>query len=105
MLLKFKMRDGAPRGKRAISTRDVAEKTRVAVYNGAHYIAEREGEDLVVYAIGDDDGIPGVRTSDKRAREALNKIRDSQAPIKAMQQAADKLWGEQRAAQEAVDRR
>ncbi len=33
-------------------------KTKIATYSGAHYVAEREGEELCVYAIGDQSGLP-----------------------------------------------
>ena len=98
---RFKMRDGAAPGRRAIRTRDVAEKTRVAVYSGAHYVAEREGEDLIIYSIGDE-GVPGVRTGDKRANDALKKIRDGMTPINNANKAASDFWDGQRRAQEAA---
>jgi hypothetical protein len=36
---------------------DTAEKMELARYPGHHVIAERDGEDLVIYQIGDPDGL------------------------------------------------
>jgi len=41
---------------------DTAEKMELARFPGHHVVAEREGEDLVVYQIGDNDGL-GVLVS------------------------------------------
>jgi hypothetical protein len=43
------------------AARDVggATKTLIATYAGDHFVAEREGEELKIYAIGDD-GMPGA---------------------------------------------
>jgi hypothetical protein len=47
------MNDGRVTGR----TSDVAEKMELARFPGHHVVAEREGEDLVVYQIGDNDGL------------------------------------------------
>ena len=43
-----------------------AKKTEVCRYAGKHYVAEREGDELVVYALHDEHGVPAV-TGDGRA--------------------------------------
>jgi hypothetical protein len=43
-------------------TRDAqgATKTKIATFSGQHFIAEREGEELCIYSVGDQDGLPGA---------------------------------------------
>lgn len=50
---RFHTIDGRPTGRIG----DMAEKKEVARFPGNHVVAEREGEDLVVYQIGDEDGL------------------------------------------------
>ncbi len=45
-------------------------KTRAATFHGNHFIAEREGDDLCIYAIGDGDGIPGAAVQSGGALDA-----------------------------------
>src|ERR1700733_6533290 len=58
---RFRMNDGLfpPSGSRSTTTRtrDVAEKMELARFPGHQVIAERDGEDLVIYQIGDPDGL------------------------------------------------
>lgn len=55
-------------------TSDVgASKTLVASFNGEHFISERDGDKLNIFAIGDTDGAPGVLT--KGAPIADSKLR------------------------------
>ena len=35
-------------------------KTKIATFSGQHFIAEREGEELFIYSVGDDSGMPGA---------------------------------------------
>jgi hypothetical protein len=61
---RFKMNDAGRR------TRDLAEKTLVAEFDGLHFVAEREDDRLCIYSIGSDDGTLGVNvygaTGDRR---------------------------------------
>ena len=41
-------------------TADLAEKVEIARFDGPHFTAEREGDALVIYCIGDDTGVAGV---------------------------------------------
>jgi len=50
---RFKMTDGRVTGR----VGDVAEKMELARFPGHQVIAERDGEDLVIYQIGDPDGL------------------------------------------------
>lgn len=50
---RFRMNDG----RNTSRIGDTAEKLELARFPGHHVIAEREGEDLVVYQIGDNDGL------------------------------------------------
>jgi hypothetical protein len=51
-------------------TRDTAQKTEVARFQGIHYVAEREDDELVIYALHDEHGMPAqeVRTTDRPPR-------------------------------------
>lgn len=45
------------------TTRDAqgnATKTKIATFSGQHFIAERQGEELCIYSVGDSDGMPGA---------------------------------------------
>jgi hypothetical protein len=52
------------------NARDTAHKTEVARFQGKHYVAEREGDELVVYALHDDLGMPAQdsHTNDRPVR-------------------------------------
>jgi hypothetical protein len=103
---RFKMRDVSGVHRR---TRDeVAEKTQVAVYTGAHFVAEREGEDLIIYSIGADGGAGVVQrnstsTSDapKAVRDSLKSIRDNIATTTAVNKTASDFWAQEHAKQNA----
>ena len=56
---------------------DTAEKMELARYPGHHVIAERDGEDLVIYQIGDPDGI-GVLVSGNTGDRAPKTMADLQ---------------------------
>jgi hypothetical protein len=68
---RFRMNDGRvtttdvifpPSGSRstATRTRDLAEKVEIARFDGPHFTAEREGDALIIFCIGDDTGVAGV---------------------------------------------
>lgn len=42
-------------------TRDDAQKTLVCEFQGMHYVAEREGSALRIYAVHDENGLPAAR--------------------------------------------
>ena len=46
--------------RRSSKTADSAEKVKVARFDGPHFTAEREVDSLVIYCIGDDQGVAGV---------------------------------------------
>jgi hypothetical protein len=58
---RFKMNDGRTAG-RIGDYEPPAQKTEVSRFKGEHHISERDAEtgDLVIYSIGNSDGIPGV---------------------------------------------
>jgi hypothetical protein len=39
---------------------DAAEKIEIARFDGPHFVAERQGDSLIIYCIGDDTGVAGV---------------------------------------------
>jgi hypothetical protein len=41
-------------------TADLAEKVEIARFDGPHFTAERDGDSLIIYCIGDDQGMAGV---------------------------------------------
>jgi len=54
-----------------------AMKTEVARFQGEHHVSERDAEtgDLVIYSIGNSDGIPGVETyTGDRAPKTLTDL-------------------------------
>jgi hypothetical protein len=61
---RFKMNDGRVTGR----VGDVAEKMELARFPGQHVIAERIGDDLVVFQIGDPDGL-GVNLTNTTDRD------------------------------------
>jgi hypothetical protein len=73
------MNDGRVTGR----TIDVAEKMELARFPGHHVVAEREGEDLVVYQIGDPDGlgvnVTGGATGDRAPKTTadLQRVYDA----------------------------
>jgi hypothetical protein len=71
---RFKMNDGR------ITSRvgDVAEKMELARFPGHHVVAEREGEDLVVYQIGDNDGLGVLVTGGATGDQAPKNLTDLQ---------------------------
>jgi hypothetical protein len=60
---RFRMNDGRTTGR----VGDVAEKMELARFRGHQVIAERDGEDLVIYQIGDPDGL-GVNVTNTTDR-------------------------------------
>jgi hypothetical protein len=104
---RFKMTDSRitttdvlypPSGARTTTTRtrDVAEKMELARFPGHHVIAEREGDDLVVYQIGDPDGL-GVTLSTTGDRTPRNLV--------DLQKTYDEAFGSRRKTHEQqVDR-
>jgi hypothetical protein len=95
--IRVKVRDGG----RVVRTRDVAEKTLVAIYSGPEYIAEREGSDLKVYVLGQD-GLAGVKTGDRAVADALRSIKELQSGLSAISKSASDFWDEQSAKQAAA---
>src|ERR1700724_2558198 len=56
-------------------TADLAEKVEIARFDGPHFTAERDGDSLVIYCIGDDQGMAGVNvigTVDRPPRAPKN---------------------------------
>ena len=70
---RFKMNDGRVTGR----VGDTAEKMELARFPGHHVVAEREGEDLVIYQIGDNDGL-GVLVSSTTTDRAPKTMDDLQ---------------------------
>jgi len=90
----MKVRDAG----RKTRTRDVAEKTLIAVYSGPEYVAEREGDELRIYSIGQD-GVAGVKTGDSVVNDALSQVRKLRNEFASLNQAASSFWDDQRAKQ------
>jgi hypothetical protein len=55
-------------------TRDTAHKPELARFKGAHITAEREGGELVIFALHDEHGMPATETT-PRASDARPVIR------------------------------
>jgi hypothetical protein len=70
---RFKMNDGRATARMG----DTAEKMELARFPGHHVVAEREGEDLVVYQIGDNDGL-GVLVTGGTGDQAPRTLSDLQ---------------------------
>ncbi len=86
---RFKMNDGRTTGRIG----DIAEKMELARFLGHHVIAEREGDELVVYQIGDDDGL-GVLVTGSTG--------DRSGPIKTvadLQKTYDEMYGRRKTLQ------
>jgi hypothetical protein len=64
-------------------TSDLAEKTMVAEFDGPHFIAEREGDKLVVYSIGGEDGTLGVNVVGATGDRAVKTLADLQRTFDA----------------------
>jgi len=60
---RFKMNDGRTTARTA-DYEPPAQKTEISRFKGEHHVAERDAEtgDLVIYCVGNSDGIPGVET-------------------------------------------
>ena len=56
----------------ATRTRDVAEKVEIARFDGPHFTAEREGDSLIIFCIGDDTGVAGVNVISNGDRAPKN---------------------------------
>jgi hypothetical protein len=80
------------------------QKTWVASYNATkdfRYVAERSGEDLIVYAIKSDGSAVGsLTTSDSMVRDSLKSIRDNKKRMDDVNKVASDFWNEQRKAQD-----
>jgi hypothetical protein len=70
---RFRNNDGRTAGR----VGDTAEKMELARFPGHQVIAEREGDDLVIYQIGDGDGL-GVIVNGNTADRAPKTIADLQ---------------------------
>jgi hypothetical protein len=55
--------------------RDTAHKTELARFKGAHIIAEREGSELVIYALNDEHGMPASTMTPYTATDRRSVIR------------------------------
>jgi hypothetical protein len=86
---RFRMNDGRitttdvlyqPSGTRstATRTRDVAEKVEIARFDGPHFTAEREGDSLIIFCIGDDTGVAGVNVISNGDRAPPKNLADLQ---------------------------
>jgi hypothetical protein len=78
-------------------TADLAEKVEIARFDGPHFTAEREGDSLVIYCIGDDTGVAGVNvigTVDRPPKnmKELQRVYDEafKSRLKTHEQQADK---------------
>jgi hypothetical protein len=94
---RFRMNDGRTTGR----VGDTAEKMELARFPGHHVVAEREGEDLVVYQIGDGDGL-GVLVTGNTVDRAPKTVNDLQKIYDA-DTARRKAAGERTALIRAVD--
>jgi hypothetical protein len=67
---KFRTQDVPPRG------RDEAYKKEIARFKGAHFTAEREDGDLVIFAVTDELGVPAqeMRAVDRSAVRTLGDL-------------------------------
>ena len=68
---RFRMTDVA----HAMDDGGNATKTKIATFAGDHFVAEREGSELHIYAVGDVDGMPGATVLGNTGDAALT-IRD-----------------------------
>jgi hypothetical protein len=90
---RFRMNDGR------VTSRvgDVAEKMELARFPGHQVVAERDGEDLVIYQIGDPDGlgvnVTGGATGDRAPRN-----------LAELQQVFDKAYERRDNFKQQVDR-
>ena len=50
-----------------------ATKTKIATFSGQHFIAEREGDELCVYSVGDQDGLPGANVLGNDTGDGSNR--------------------------------
>jgi hypothetical protein len=78
---RFRVQDGRITG-RVGDYEPPAQKTEVSRFKGEHHVAERDSEtgDLVIFSIGNSDGIPGVEqyTADRAPKNLtdLQKLYD-----------------------------
>jgi hypothetical protein len=78
----------ADAGRLVNKTGDLAEKVEIARFDGPHFTAEREGDSLVIYCIGDDQGVAGVNvlgTIDRPPTnmKELQRVYDAKYPKRA----------------------
>jgi hypothetical protein len=55
--------------------RDTAHKTELARFKGTHITAEREGDELVIFAIHDEHGMPATAMTRYTATDKRSPIR------------------------------
>src|ERR1700678_3345664 len=93
---RFSVQDGRTIG-RTGDYEPPAQKTEVSRFKGEHHAAERDAEtgDLVIFSIGNSDGIPGVETY-TGDRMPVRTIADLQRVYDATN-ARDKAAGERQA--------
>jgi hypothetical protein len=74
---RFRTRDVPPRAC------DTAQKTEVARFQGNHYVAEREDDELVIYALHDEHGMPAqeMRATDRTAVRTLADLNRRNAEV------------------------
>ena len=61
--------------------RDTARKTLVASFSGNHYTAEREGDELQIFALTDDLGMPAEIYGTNDKRPAISTLADLNARL------------------------
>jgi hypothetical protein len=55
--------------------RDAAQKTELARFKGVHITAEREGDELVIYALHDEHGMPATTIARYSATDKQRRIK------------------------------
>jgi hypothetical protein len=85
---RFKVQDGRTTGRIG----DTAEKMELARFTGHEIVAERDGEDLVIYQIGDPDGIGVNVTGATGDRRAVKNLADLQKTFDNFTKSVDRRY-------------
>lgn len=88
---RFTVTDGRNTGR----VGDTAAKMELARFPGHHVVAEREGEDLVIYQLGDSDGL-GVLMSG-------NTVDRSPKTVADLQRVYDSAYGRRQTPRQKLD--
>jgi hypothetical protein len=59
-----------------LPARDEAHKTELARFKGAHIVAEREGNELVIFALHDEHGMPATTSTTDKGSSVLRSLAD-----------------------------